>query len=294
MRIHWPHIKAMLDATEARTIIEIGGGGGATTQHLLGWADEHDAVVHSIDPNPALDADAILAAHPGRFVFHRTTSFDVLPSLPQADLVCLDGDHNWYTVFNELRLLDESAQRAGRPFPLTLLHDIGWPYGRRDQYYDPNRIPDEFRQEYSSGAGMLPGRRKTVEGRGYNYRHKQAILEGGPRNGVLTGAEDYVKECARDLRMETVAGGNGLAVIADNSVLEANPALREQVDLLVSPEFLQAHAWHLDELANKYLVARVMDRLEITRLQNRVKELEVEAASRLGELEDEPESVPTS
>ena len=28
-----------------------------------------------------------------------------------------------------------------RPLPLLVLHDVGWPYGRRDLYYDPDDIP---------------------------------------------------------------------------------------------------------------------------------------------------------
>ncbi|HEX8931203.1 MAG TPA: SRPBCC family protein, partial [Actinomycetota bacterium] len=34
-----------------------------------------------------------------------------------------------------------TAGEAGAPLPVCFLHDVGWPYGRRDLYYAPERIP---------------------------------------------------------------------------------------------------------------------------------------------------------
>ncbi len=67
-------------------------------------------------------------------------SLEQLPLLEEIDAVILDGDHNWYTVYNELKLLSRQVD-DGRPYPLVLVHDIGWPYGRRDLYYDPDVDP---------------------------------------------------------------------------------------------------------------------------------------------------------
>ncbi len=56
----------------------------------------------------------------------------------------IDGDHNYYTVREELRLIAERA--AGAELPLLLFHDVCWPHGRRDDYFDPEQIPAEYRQ----------------------------------------------------------------------------------------------------------------------------------------------------
>ena len=56
------------------------------------------------------------------------------PTFELTDAVIIDGDHNYFTVSEELRLI---AERAGDgPMPLILLHDIGWPLARRDSYHD--------------------------------------------------------------------------------------------------------------------------------------------------------------
>ncbi len=76
----------------------------------------------------------------------------------------LDGDHNWYTVFHELRLIEEHCQRNERLFPLVLLHDLGWPYGRRDLYYNPETIPAEYRQPYARAPSARESRSSSGKG----------------------------------------------------------------------------------------------------------------------------------
>ena len=53
-------------------------------------------------------------------------------------------------------MLAEASASAGAPLPVLILHDVCWPYGRRDLYYVPERIPEEFRQPYAQ-RGMRPG-----------------------------------------------------------------------------------------------------------------------------------------
>ena len=79
------------------------------------------------------------------------------------------------------------------------MHDVGWPYGRRDLYYAPERIPAEHRQPYAQ-AGMRPRTRKLVAHGGLNPTMYNAEIEGGPRNGVMTALDDFVAEHDRPLR----------------------------------------------------------------------------------------------
>src|SRR5690606_26010799 len=131
------------------------------------------------DPAPDFDPAEHEARFPGRYVFHRAPSLDVLPTLDGIDAALIDGDHNWYTVFNELRLIAEGAERAGTPLPVLVLHDVGWPYGRRDLYYAPERIPEEHRQPYVQ-RGLLPGNPGVVRRGGLNPTMWNAETEGGP------------------------------------------------------------------------------------------------------------------
>ena len=55
-------------------------------------------------------------------------------------VVVIDGDHNYWTVSEELRLLSERA--PGAELPLLLFHDVCWPHARRDDYFAPELIPE--------------------------------------------------------------------------------------------------------------------------------------------------------
>ena len=87
-----------------------------------------------------------------------------------------------------------------RPLPVLVLHDVCWPYGRRDLYYSPETIPDEFRQPYRR-AGMRPDRKRLLPfGGGMNPTLCNAEMEGGPRNGVMTALDDFIAEYDKPLR----------------------------------------------------------------------------------------------
>jgi hypothetical protein len=78
-------------------------------------------------------------------------SLNILPEIPcRFDCVIIDGDHNWYTVFNELRFIEK--RKLLRDGGTVFLHDVGWPYGRRDLYHTPESIPKEFRHPYAKSG----------------------------------------------------------------------------------------------------------------------------------------------
>src|SRR3954453_17120702 len=136
----------LLDVVSASTVVEVGAFRGDLTVELLGWSVATRARVVAIDPAPAPE---LLGAARGRpeLELIRAASLDALPEVAPADVVVIDGDHNYYTVREELRLL--SQQSAGPPRPLVILHDVGWPLGRRDTYHAPESIPGDQRQPLS-------------------------------------------------------------------------------------------------------------------------------------------------
>ncbi|MDZ7732377.1 MAG: class I SAM-dependent methyltransferase [Acidimicrobiia bacterium] len=229
-----PVIAPAIRAVDARRIVEIGALRGDTTIRML---DElgPDAELHVIDPVPAFDPTDHEKAFPGQYLFYRELSHRVLPSLPAMDVALVDGDHNWFTVYHELHHLAETSRAADQPLPLLILHDVGWPYGRRDLYYDPETIPEEFRQPYTQ-AGIMPGKKELAFVGGLNPTMNNAVEEGGPRNGVMTALDDFIDEYDHPLRKLVIPIYFGLAIVADERRLADHPRLTDFLDWLETAE----------------------------------------------------------
>jgi hypothetical protein len=152
----------VIRAAAPRRVVEVGALRGENTEQVLERLGP-DVEFHVVDPVPDFDPAEHEARFAGRYVFHRDLSVNVLGGLPPMDVALIDGDHNWYTVNTELRLLAGVARAAGAPLPVCICHDVGWPYGRRDLYYDPDTIPVEHRLPWRR-AGIRRGESDLVEG----------------------------------------------------------------------------------------------------------------------------------
>src|SRR5690606_1845169 len=223
-----------LHAAKARRIVEIGALRGETTERMLDDLGP-DAELHVIDPAPAFDPQDHERRFRGRYRFHQGLSLGFLPTLGPFDAALIDGDHNWYTVIGELRLLAEAARRHRTRLPVLVLHDVLWPYGRRDLYYDPETIPPEFRQPWAR-AGMNPGMKGLHPRKGLNPTMCNAKEEGGPRNGVMTALEDFLAEHGEPVRMVVLPIYFGLAIVVEEARLARQPELAAALDRLESSE----------------------------------------------------------
>jgi hypothetical protein len=204
-------VRPLLDAARPSTVVEIGAARGRTTEHLAAYCREHGAELHVIDPVPQFDVDALTAA--GGVTVHRNLSLEVLPGLTAVDVALVDGDHNRYTVINELRLLRRRAAQEGHLTPVILCHDVLWPCARRDFYYAPERIPPEFRHPWARpgvavGIGWHGGGEAIIGA---------ATDEGGPRNGVLTAIEDFLAETDEAISLTVVRRQHGLGVLVPHT-----------------------------------------------------------------------------
>jgi hypothetical protein len=198
---------ACLEAAGARSVVEVGAYAGDLTRVLHRWAQAQGATVSAVDPSPQEELVALAQEHP-EITLVRATSHHALRELPRHDAFVIDGDHNYFTVSEELRLIAESY--GGSPLPLLLFHDVAWPHARRDDYFAPELVPEEHRQPTKEGGGLFPGIKATVPG-GLPYRYP-AATEGGPRNGVLTAVEDFV--AGRDgLVLAVIPAFFGLGVV---------------------------------------------------------------------------------
>jgi Methyltransferase domain len=180
----------LLKEAGKKTILEIGSSFGNSIRPIL---DLNDVEVSIIDP--CIDAN-LLEMFGERIKLFEGYSLDVLPRLNGSfDCIFIDGDHNWYTVFNELKAMERGnlLHEDG----IVFLHDIGWPYGRRDMYYQPELIPEEFRNCYAR-RGIERGQKTLLDSGGANAGHNNALHEGGSRNGVLTAVEDFLSQSNND------------------------------------------------------------------------------------------------
>lgn len=229
-------IEPVIRAAAPKRIVEVGALRGETTALMLESLGA-DVELHVIDPMPEFDPREHEERFPGRYFFHEDISHNVLPSLPPIDVALIDGDHNWYTVYHELAMLREGARRGGADLPVLIMHDVLWPYGRRDLYYDPARIPSEFRQPFDT-RGMVPGRSGLVANRdgGINPTMNNALEEGGPRNGVMTAFDDFLSEHDKPTRQVLLPIYFGLLIVVEESRLAEQPALAKALDELESAD----------------------------------------------------------
>jgi hypothetical protein len=200
-------IKPHIAARGYRRLCEIGASLGLTTDKLL----EVDSVsVDIIDP--CLDADLRTKYRDDdRVRVHRGISLDVLRRISGPfDCILIDGDHNWYTVYNELRTIKERGliKREGTIF----FHDVCWPYGRRDMYYRPELIPAEFLHPFKR-EGIVRGQSELSHASSFNAGHCNAAHEGGPRNGVLTAVEDFFNDHGGEYEFFHLEEEHGLGVL---------------------------------------------------------------------------------
>jgi hypothetical protein len=252
-----------LDLAGAREIVEIGAEFGGMSSVLADYAAAQEGRLTSVDPCPKDEFVRWAAGH--RDVRHvAKTSFDAFDELANVDAWVIDGDHNWYTVYNELKRVDAICRRDGRPL-LAFLHDVAWPWARRDLYYAPERIPEAFRHPHSFEGGVTLDCPGVLPDRGFRGcgQFAVAVHEGGPCNGVLTAVEDFIDELRageRGIAFARIPAVFGLGILFSTDADWA-PALSE----LVIP-------WHENQLIQRLEENRLRNYLKVVDLQDRENE----------------------
>ena len=185
-------IVEIIERVRPRSLLEIGAETGSFTERLVAYCEGNGGKLVTIDPAP----------HPELVEFARkndTVTLVIGLSIPylrengcDAELALIDGDHNYYTVSNELELI-HAAWLASGTRGTMLLHDVGFPWGDRDLYYSPELIPDEARHRYSYALGVTLDNDGLIAGgfRGEG-QFACALKRGGAKNGVLTAVRDFV------------------------------------------------------------------------------------------------------
>lgn len=198
------------DVVGPRSLVEVGAEDGTFTVELLRWARDHNATVHAVEPFPTPEITELVASWPELHLVEERSP-GALEKLDPADVYLVDGDHNYVTVRAELQAI--FGGKGDRP-RLAFLHDVGWPSGRRDMYYDPDSLPPDAVHRHTYEKGVVPGNNGVVQGgfRGAGHfawsRH-----EGGPANGVRTAVEDFLGAHDQELTFVTVPCVFGLGIV---------------------------------------------------------------------------------
>jgi hypothetical protein len=234
----WEIIEPILELLSARRLCEVGVDEGKFAQLLLAWSRTHDAVYYGVDPAPApafrmsFEKTELDPAAVGRSALITNPSLEVLPTLEPCDAYFLDGDHNYYTVRSELELIEKTARRdSADARPIIFLHDVGWPWRRRDMYYASSTVPVDARHPSSDQLGVLLGRDELVDG-GMRAPglYSIALHAGGPKNGVLTAVEDFLSSpVGHGWTSIIVPAAYGLGILYQPSAANIPAACREHL-----------------------------------------------------------------
>lgn len=177
-----------LAVVSPKRVLEIGSEAGGMSREMVAWAEAHHARFVTVEPYPIAEMRA-LDASSDSFTLVEGRSPEALADLEPADVYLVDGDHNHWTVLRELHALYADGRT-----PVAVLHDVGWPCARRDQYYAVDALPEEAVHPHSFTRGRVPGRAELVQDGGFGGAGAFAVAleEGGPLNGVRTAVEDFL------------------------------------------------------------------------------------------------------
>jgi hypothetical protein len=257
MRALWETVvEPLLEAYRPTSLVELGGLDEELYELLdelvHGWGGE----VHRVEAETTLD-------------------------LREPDFALISGQPNWYFVTEALSRLDEIARGSGAPFPVTLVHGVDWPTGRRDAYPEPAAVPVAARQPHAPDAGV-----------------ERAIDAHDRRNGVLTAVEDFLAS-ARDLELVHLPGLGGTAILVPSERLrgKGSRGLASHLkDLRLHPPAL-AHVaaieadrvrtiLQLEELAAELETARAGVAAQASAEREALRERADELVARVAELQE--------
>lgn len=205
-------IDILLKECKPINIVEVGAEYAGSTKILANYAKNNHAFLYVVDPSPKGDIENILKEFKGSYQFLKKRSIEALPEI-NADIFFLDGDHNYWTVYQELESIYSNNSKAW-----TVMHDVGFPCARRDMYYNPSDIPkDEINTfSYEHGVNLETGATQYRSGFWGDGNYAIALENGGPRNGTLTAIEDFMRKNTH-LHYESIPLIFGLGIVTPKS-----------------------------------------------------------------------------
>lgn len=264
----------ILKAIQAKTICEIGAEFGGNSQLLYDYLRPQNGKLISIDPSPQktfLDwlkkVNSIVEHVP-------KLSLEAIPKLNAMDAWFIDGDHNWYTVYHELKAIQAINEQQQKPL-VIFLHDVAWPWQHRDLYYAPETIPAEYRHPHSFELGVTLDSPELIQGGFRSHGHYAIALQaGGEKNGVLTAIQDFMSEQANQFKFGLIPGVFGLGILYDQNHPHA-----DIISELIAP-------YHHHSLLQQLEKNRLANYLKVIEWQDRAEEIEKKQADEISNLQN--------
>ena len=175
------YIIPILNTINPKKLLEIGVLKGRHTYSLLNWCQSKNCELTSVDPTPWTgnipeeykpgakgftykrgrhsEKEYLFPRHiekifseglDNKWTCVKALSLDFLQECRnEFDVVFIDGDHNYYTVINELNYLHKIIPLQG----IIFIHDVSNPdCAYKDYYYDYTQIPEDFRNGEKQGV----------------------------------------------------------------------------------------------------------------------------------------------
>jgi hypothetical protein len=242
-------VKPLLQHIQALSLLEIGAYRGDHTRLLLRYCEICNGSLIVIEPAVLTDLQEIVDQSK-KIRLYAAKSREALPLIEAPiDAVLLEGDLNYHSIYNDLSDIANLAKRHQTPFPLVFLRATGWPYARRDMYYNQDDMPAEGVHD-NSRIGMSQWSPDLQFGM-INQPFANATREGGQRNGVLTAAEDFIRDSSLPLQIVTFPIHNGLSIL--------------YLDQSSADRFIR------DRIYPDSILLRLMETVEVARLNGKVK-----------------------
>ena len=150
----------------------------------------------------------------------------------------------------ELSLI--SPATAGRSV-VILLHDVGWPCGYRDMYYEPERLD----HPHPHGTGRFSPFDASVSDYGLPFDIPMALGEGGDGNSVQAAVDDFIAGADREWGYFRINRFWGLGVLWDRST--ASDELGRLLDGLAEASTVLDGLFSNAELLRLMLLMRLHD-----------------------------------
>jgi hypothetical protein len=247
----------ILEIIKPKRIGEIGIEFAGNTKVLIDLLGVNKGELFSIEPKPNKQVEALF----NEFKFahlYNGKSLDVIDKLPTMCSWFIDGDHNWYTVFNELKEIHRKECSDGSEHSVIFLHDIGFPWAFRDLYYNPEDIPEKYLQAHCWESGVLHNDTIKKNG-GFRGMGSFAISlkAGGDKNGVLCAVKDFLALHSKEYMFYNIPAVFGLGILVPKS-----------------------HKYHseINNIVSIYADNPLLKKLEENRLNNYLRVIELQDA----------------
>ena len=219
---------------------------------ILNYSNENNASIVSINSNQNI-IENIIGNNDDEIItqikYEDEKTLNALANLKDFDAVFLNDDPNWYTTFNELKVIKENNDA----FPLVFICNNVFPHKYRDSYNNPDVIPDEFKNEYSREL-ILNNNIKIRD----DFYH--AIEENTSKNGVFTAINDFLDENS-SIRLMDIRFLNGITILyPENNIsqIRLNALSDEIVDYSLNYDNLS------DSIIENQLLSNYISRFNIS------------------------------